>query len=145
MTVDEFEARQILTPSPNSTPYTDPSDLADGLVIYFQEEVGGLIDFDTAALATADSHFAAHPPKLGLKRDFLLNDYIPTIGAFLGEVLVREGGGTWIVREPIMKSRVAIGERETDPFWIAHQAIFDCSNLQDAYNNIVNPPNNSFK
>lgn len=135
-TVDEFESRPVLSPSSTNMPYTDPADLADGLVIYFQEEIGGLIDYDRAALSKADAHFAAHPPKSDFTQDFLLNNYIPTIGAFLGEVLMREAGGEWIVREPIMKSRVVVRGKEIDPFWIAYQVVFGGATLLEAYDSI---------
>jgi len=140
-TVEDLESRQVLMPSPDSFPYTNPEELAGGLPIYMQEDAANIDEvmrYTRSALKAVDAHFATHVPKKDIEHEFLLNNFTPTVGAFLGEVLIHEGGGKWLLKTPIMKSRIAINGKIVDPFWIAYQVIFNGTKLLERYDETIN-------
>ncbi|HEX5753436.1 MAG TPA: hypothetical protein VFZ09_44975, partial [Archangium sp.] len=58
---------------------------------------------------------------------------VPAIGAYLGEVLVRNLGGRWIPRQKLEEAQVLVGNRVWLPFVRARnymrsrQSLLDCS------------------
>lgn len=65
-----------------------------------------------------------HAPRRQAPPPVLVERYLASLGAFLGEVLVRERGGRWITRAPAPLSTVKVGRRELDPFRQAYETLF---------------------
>lgn len=136
-TAEELERREVLDhEGPVGEPrvsQTDPETLAEDLVVYLHEDVRAVFEASRATLVALDTYFTDRPPTREYKPEFLLNDFVPRLGAFLGRVLIEQGGGEWSVRRPVMTSRVVAGTTEIDPFWLAFRATYDHSSLVDAY------------
>ncbi|MBJ6766186.1 hypothetical protein JGU66_36010, partial [Myxococcaceae bacterium JPH2] len=49
-------------------------------------------------------------------RDVIEGHTIPALGVYLGDVLVRRLGGTWVLREKMEESQVRVGKRVWLPF-----------------------------
>jgi len=56
---------------------------------------------------------------------------VPAIGAYLGEVLVRNLGGRWIPRQKLDQAQVLVGNRVWFPFVRAHRYMRSCQSLMD--------------
>ena len=107
----------------------DPEEAAENIIVYHHGLVPDVFDKTRAALRGLDTHLGERAPSRehrlsGYKISFLHENMLPELGSYLGEVLVRERGGRWVVRAPLMKSRVMIGEREINPYRLAYQVIF---------------------
>lgn len=126
--------REIVDAS--GAPYRDPDDAAEAIVVYFHalDEVEGgvpeVFDANLASLAAIDRVFRIendlkrpHAPRQ-YKTEFRDEHLIPELGAYVGRVLCKVGGGTWRAKAPLMKSRVVLGTREVDPFRIAYEAAY---------------------
>jgi len=140
-TADEFEQHEVFEhEGPVGEPrvsQTDPETLAEDLVVYLHEDVRAVFEASRATLVALDTYFTDRPPTREYKPEFLLNDFVPRLGAFLGRVLIEQGGGEWSVRRPVMTSRVIAGTTEIDPFWLAFRATYDHSSLADAYDRAI--------
>jgi len=142
MDAQEFEQRDVLQPEGvdgvPGPPYTDPTDLADGIPIGLQEDIHVVLRYTRSDLERLDAHFSTHPPTREFKPNFLLNDFVPALGAYLGTVLAREADGEWIVCEPIMKSRILLQGEEIDPFWIAYRIVYEGGSFLEAFDRLIN-------
>ena len=56
---------------------------------------------------------------------------VPAIGAYLGEVLVRNLGGQWIPRQKLEEAQVLVGHRVWFPFVRARHYMASCQALLD--------------
>lgn len=119
--------------SPHGEPYTIPGHLAAQLVVYLHTEVEEVFTKTGKALSALDHYLAIHPQQIEYKPAHLMEEFIPALGAYLGEVLVKELGGQWIVRKPIGQSVVKINGHEISPFRQAYQAIYENAKLKDVY------------
>jgi hypothetical protein len=126
----------------DGTPYATPDDAAESIVTYHhaaepdEPAVPEVTTGDRASLAALDRHFAITEPRFRepLRRpfhprtaytpDFLEQHFVAELGAYLGRVLVKAAGGQWVVRAPLMKSRIKLGAREVNPFRAAFAAVF---------------------
>ncbi|MCK8503186.1 hypothetical protein [Myxococcus fulvus] len=111
-------------------------DLSEGLVALLHTEVPSIMKATPESLTDLDFHFwKTHFPER-YTRDVLDGHTIPALGAYLGEVLVRRLGGTWVLRQKREESQVRVGTRVWLPFLRArrymqsHQALLDCSLTQ---------------
>lgn len=129
---DNFENQVVL--SPDGEPYSDPTDLAELLIVFLHTDVEEVFNYSQSALEALDSYFGKHPQKLEYKHEHLIKELIPALGAYLGEVFVRELGGNWIIREPLLKSTVVINGKEISPFKAAYKVIYEPARLLDIYN-----------
>ncbi|EDX71720.1 hypothetical protein MC7420_2386 [Coleofasciculus chthonoplastes PCC 7420] len=123
--------------SPDGIPYANPSDLAEQLVVFLHTDVEEVFTYSRSALEKLDTFFTEHPQKLEYKEQHLQKEFIPALGAYLGEVIVQELGGDWLVREPLLKSTVTINDREVAPFQYAYQVVYDDKKLLDLYNSML--------
>jgi len=123
-------------------PFAHPDDAAECVVIYHhaaepdEPAVPEVTAGDRASIAALDRHFAIIEPQFRdpLRRpfhpataytgEFLAQHFVPEFGAFLGRVLVKTARGKWIVRAPLMKSRIKLGTRELNPFRAAFATAF---------------------
>ena len=123
-------------------PFAHPDDAAEFVVTYHhaaepdEAAVPEVTAGDRTSIAALDRHFAIIEPRFRepLRRpfhpattytkDFLEQHFVPEFGAFLGRVLVNTARGKWIVRAPLMKSRIKLGTRELNPFRAAFATAF---------------------
>lgn len=69
------------------------------------------------------------------QKNFLLQDYVPALGAYLGEMLVKQRGGAWERGPSIPRSSITVGTRVFDPFRHAFDVVFyyaSCLELLDS-------------
>lgn len=130
--ISRLEQQIVL--SPDGTPFVDPDDLAEAIVVYFHSDLNEVFGYSLSALRALDAHFSQHPPRYEFKQEFLDADLIPALGAYLGKVLARELGGRWLMRDPIMKSTVIKERNERNPFRDAYSVIMEGKHLVEAYN-----------
>ena len=123
-------------------PYAHPDDAAEFVVTYHhaaepdEPAVPEVTAGDRTSIAALDRHFAIIEPKFReplrcpfhpattYTKDFLEQHFVPEFGAFLGRVLVNTARAKWIVRAPLMKSRIKLGTRELNPFRAAFATAF---------------------
>jgi hypothetical protein len=77
---------------------------------------------DRSSLEALDRHF--HQARHLRPRASIGYRILVALGAYLGHVLVRELGGSWTVRRPLMRSRVRAGGRALNPFLAGYKAFF---------------------
>ncbi|MBU8901026.1 hypothetical protein KRR26_36105 [Corallococcus sp. M34] len=91
-------------------------DLSEGLVAVLHTEVPSIMDETPESLTDLDFHFwKTHFPER-YTRDVIEGHTIPALGVYLGDVLVRRLGGTWVLREKMDESQVRVGKRVWLPF-----------------------------
>lgn len=132
---DEFLNQTLL--SPDGEPYSDPSELSASFVTFIHTKVREVFQPTEAALAALDKYFAAHPQRREYSREHLLQEFVPALGGFLGEVLVKNLGGEWVAREPLPQSAVKIGGKEVSPFRAAYRVVFGDAKLVDEFREAV--------
>jgi hypothetical protein len=128
---EAFEYLEVLTTECGR--YTDPNYLAEMLRVYLHEEVQNLASYSRQALECLDLYFSQHAQATEYNTDHLMKEFIPALGAYLGQVVVEQLGGKWIVREPLMRSVVVVAERELRPFRHAYQCIYQGVSLTTFY------------
>lgn len=123
----------------------DPEVAAESFrVLYEQQPTVTIANADRAALAALDAHYSIvafarrrFHPRHAFQTDHLLGTVLPSLGAFLGCVIVQTAGGRWQLAEPLMCSRVAIGERVVNPFRAAYDAVYFDVPLVELYDRLV--------
>jgi hypothetical protein len=90
--------------------------LAELLVALLHTEVPSIFDTSPESLTDADSHFWRRDFPTRYPRDVIDERAVPSIGAYLGEVLVRHLGGQWIPRKNLEEAQVRVGTRVWFPF-----------------------------
>ncbi|RKH45179.1 hypothetical protein [Corallococcus sicarius] len=91
-------------------------DLSEGLVAVLHTEVPSIMKETPESLTDLDFHFwKTHFPER-YTREVLDGHTIPALGAYLGDVLVRRLGGTWVLRQKLEESQVRVGQRVWLPF-----------------------------
>ena len=121
-------------------PITDPSDLAEMLVVFLQGEVDEAWKYSRAALEAIDAHFAAHPQTIEYKPEHLQQEFLPALGAYVGEVLVRNLKAKWVEREPLPRSTVKLGDAEVSPFEVAYRSVYEGARLSDVFDRLAQLP-----
>jgi hypothetical protein len=121
-------------------PVTDLKELAEMLVVFLQEEVADATDYSRTALAALDAHFAEHTQRKEYKPEHLNKEFLPALGAYFGEVLVRNLKAKWVKREPLPRSTVKHGDAEVSPFEVAYRSIYEGARLADAFDRLAQLP-----
>lgn len=113
-------------------------------VLYEQQPAVALATADRAALAALDAHYSIvafarrrFHPRHAFQTDHLLGTVLPSLGAYLGCVIVQTTGGRWELASPLMRSRVVIGERVVNPFRAAYDAVYLDVPLVELYDRLV--------
>ncbi|QRK04414.1 hypothetical protein JQX13_29630 [Archangium violaceum] len=112
------------------------SDLAEHLVALLHSEVPSVFDATPESLTEADFYFWREEFPKSRLREAIDEHAVPAIGAYLGEVLVRNLGGRWIPRQKLEEAQVLVGNRVWLPFARARhymhsrQALLDYSLTQ---------------
>ncbi|HYO58033.1 hypothetical protein [Archangium sp.] len=106
-------------------------DLAERLVALLHTQVPSVFHQTPESLTDADFYFWFEDfPKRRL-REAIDAHAVPAIGAYLGQVLVRNLGGQWIPRQKLMEAQVLVGKRIWLPFVRAHHYMRSCQDLLD--------------
>jgi hypothetical protein len=137
-TTEELEDVTVLDAT--GDPVTDLKELAEMLVVFLQGEVNEAGDYSRAALEAIDEHFAKHPQRKEYKPEHLNKEFLPALGAYLGEVLVRNVKAKWVEREPLPKSTVKHGDTEVSPFEVAYRSVYEGAKLADAFDRLARLP-----
>ncbi|MFE8604192.1 hypothetical protein [Archangium violaceum] len=109
------------------------SDLAEHLVALLHSQVPSVFEATPESLTDADFYFWSEEFPTSRLREAIDEHAVPAIGAYLGEVLVRNLGGRWIPRQKLEEAQVLVGNRVWLPFIRARnymrsrQSLLDCS------------------
>ena len=86
---------------------------------WFGPQIKEKIDFSPGWLHYIDAHFWAATPIPSMPH----NLYLPYVGAYLGEIIIRHLGGRWVPRENIDEAQIVVGDRVWLPFLRANHAL----------------------
>ncbi|HEX5753740.1 MAG TPA: hypothetical protein VFZ09_46560 [Archangium sp.] len=106
---------------------------AEHLVALLHSEVPSVFKATPESLTDADFYFWREEFPKSRLREAIDEHAVPAIGAYLGEVLVRNLGGKWIPRQKLEEAQVLVGNRVWLPFARARnymrsrQSLLDCS------------------
>ncbi|HEX5754047.1 MAG TPA: hypothetical protein VFZ09_48135 [Archangium sp.] len=92
------------------------STLAEHLVALLHSEVPSVFAATPESLTDADFYFWREEFPKSRLREAIDDHAVPAIGAYLGEVLVRNLGGRWIPRQKLEEAQVLVGNRVWLPF-----------------------------
>jgi hypothetical protein len=92
------------------------STLAEHLVALLHSEVPTVFEATPESLTEADFYFWREEFPKSRLREAIDEHAVPAIGAYLGEVLVRNLGGRWIPRQKLEEAQVLVGNRVWLPF-----------------------------
>jgi hypothetical protein len=107
--------------------------LAESLVALLHSKVPSVFHASPESLGDVDYHFWFESFPERYERHLVDARAVPAIGAYLGEVLVRNLGGEWIPRRKLEEAQVRVGQRVWLPFVRAwrymrsRQSLLDCS------------------
>ncbi|WNG32473.1 hypothetical protein F0U61_01760 [Archangium violaceum] len=104
---------------------------AEHLVALLHTEVPSVFDATPESLTDADFYFWREEFPKSRLREAIDEHAVPAIGAYLGEVLVRNLGGTWIPRQKLDEAQVLVGNRVWFPFLRARHYMRSCQSLLD--------------
>jgi len=114
----------------------DYGDLAESLVAALHTQVPGIFDATPESLTDLDFFFWKDNFPERYQRDLIDEHTVPALGAYLGGILVRRLGGTWVPRQKREESQVRVGTRVWLPFLRArrymqsHKTLLDYSLTQ---------------
>jgi hypothetical protein len=92
------------------------NDLAAYLVAVLQFDVPSVLEATPESLTEADFYFWHDEFRTKCFREASQEQGVPAIGAYLGDVLVRNLGGRWIPRQKLEEAQVLVGDRVWLPF-----------------------------
>ncbi len=110
--------------------------LSEYLVALLHAEVPSVFEQTPESLTDVDFQFWVENFPETFERQNIDQRAVPTVGAYLGQVLVRRLGGQWIPRKKLEEAQVRVGQRVWLPFVRAHrymrsrQALVDFSLTQ---------------
>ncbi|QRK07381.1 hypothetical protein JQX13_46395 [Archangium violaceum] len=90
--------------------------LAEHLVALLHTEVPSVFEATPGSLVDVDFYFWREEFPTSRLREAIDEHAIPAIGAYLGEVMVRNLGGRWIPRKKLEEAQVLVGNRVWLPF-----------------------------
>ncbi|MFP2929014.1 hypothetical protein ACLESO_28205 [Pyxidicoccus sp. 3LG] len=108
-------------------------ELSESLVAALHTKVPSLFDATPESLTDLDFYFWRESFPERYERDLIDEHTAPALGAYLGGLLVRRLGGTWVPRRKLEESQVHVGKRVWLPFLRARrymqsrQALLDYS------------------
>jgi hypothetical protein len=89
---------------------------AEKLAALLHKEVPSVMEASPASLPLMDYHFWHFEYAEEFDRQDIETDLVPAIGAYLGDVIIRNLGGHWIPRKKIDESQLVLGDRVWLPF-----------------------------
>jgi hypothetical protein len=111
--------------------YQHYSYLAELLVALLHSQVPSVFDATPESLTDVDSYFWREEFPTSRLPEAIEAHAVPAIGAYLGQVLVRNLGGRWLPRNNLMESQVLVGHRVWFPFLRAHHYMRSQQSLLD--------------
>ncbi|NNB94288.1 hypothetical protein HI113_10265 [Corallococcus exiguus] len=106
-------------------------DLSEGLVAALHTKVPSIMDETAESLTDLDFYFWRENFPERYTRELIDSHTAPALGAYLGDVLVRRLGGTWVPRQKMEESQVRVGKRVWLPFLRARRYMQSCQSLLD--------------
>ncbi|NVJ05430.1 hypothetical protein HUW63_09310 [Myxococcus sp. AM001] len=94
----------------------DYGDLSEQLVAALHAQVPSIMNETPASLTDLDFYFWRENFPERYTRDLIDEHTAPALGAYLGGMLVRRLGGTWVPRRKLEESQVRVGRRVWLPF-----------------------------
>ncbi|MBZ4336034.1 MULTISPECIES: DUF3396 domain-containing protein [unclassified Corallococcus] len=91
-------------------------DLTEGLMAALHTKVPSILDATPESLTDLDFYFWRENFPERYKRELIDTHTAPALGAYLGGILVKRLGGTWIPRQNPEESQVRVGKRVWLPF-----------------------------
>ncbi|AFE04386.1 hypothetical protein COCOR_01927 [Corallococcus coralloides DSM 2259] len=91
-------------------------DLSEGLVAALHTKVPSIMDETAESLTDLDFYFWRENFPERYTRELIDSHTAPALGAYLGDVLVRRLGGTWVLRAKMEESQVRVGKLVWLPF-----------------------------
>ncbi|WIG94596.1 hypothetical protein [Myxococcus sp. SDU36] len=91
-------------------------DLSEGLIAGLHAKVPSIMDETPESLTDLDVYFWRENFPERYERQLIDSHTAPALGAYLGDVLVRRLGGTWVPRRKLEESQVRVGKRVWLPF-----------------------------
>jgi hypothetical protein len=108
------------------------SHLAELLVALLHTKVPCVFEATPESLTEVDYQFWHEEFPRVFEREHIDTHAVPAIGAYLGEVLVRNLGGQWIPRKKLEETQVLVGNRVWLPFVRAWRYMRSCQSLLDS-------------
>ncbi|WP_224362074.1 hypothetical protein [Hyalangium versicolor] len=105
--------------------------LAELLVALLHTKVPSVFKETPESLTDVDYQFWREQFPKVFEREKIDAHAVPAIGAYLGEVLVRNLDGKWIPRKKLEEAQVLVGNRVWLPFVRAHRYMRSCQSLLD--------------
>jgi hypothetical protein len=105
--------------------------LAERLVALLHSEVPSVFKETPESLTDADFYFWHEEFPRTRLREVIDAQGVPAVGAYLGEVLVRNLGGRWIPRRNLMEAQVLVGDRVWLPMLRAQRYMASRESLLD--------------
>ncbi|WP_163786229.1 hypothetical protein [Myxococcus vastator] len=106
-------------------------DLSEGLVAALHTKVPSIMEETPESLTDLDFHFWRENFPERYTRELIDEHTAPALGAYLGDVLVRRLGGTWVPRQKLEESQVRVGRRVWLPFLRARRYMQSRQSLLD--------------
>ncbi|MCP3168846.1 hypothetical protein [Myxococcus qinghaiensis] len=110
---------------------TSYGDLSEGLVAGLHTKVPSIMDSSPESLTDLDFYFWRESFPERYERQLIDSHTAPALGAFMGDVLVRRLGGTWVPRQKMEESQVRVGKRVWLPFLRARRYMQSRQSLLD--------------
>lgn len=105
--------------------------LAEHLVALLHTKVPSVFKETPESLTDVDYQFWHEEFPRVFEQHNIDEHAVPAVGAYLGEVLVRNLGGLWIPRKKLSEAQVRVGNRVWLPFLRAHRYMRTCQSLLD--------------
>ena len=105
--------------------------VAEHLVALRHKKVPSIFNETPESLTELDFHFWREDFPEVFERQKIDEHLVPPIGAYLGQVLVRNLGGEWVPRKKLEESQVRVGQRAWLPFDRAWRYMRSCQSLLD--------------
>lgn len=106
--------------------------LAERLVALLHTDVPSVFEATPESLTDVDFHFWHQDFPERFERWKVDEHAVPAVGAYLGEVLVKNLGGRWLPRKKLEEAQVLVGERVWLPFLRAQRYMRSTQALLDA-------------
>ncbi|MFL5345347.1 MAG: hypothetical protein ACJ8AT_11165 [Hyalangium sp.] len=106
--------------------------LAEYLVAMRHTDIPSVFEQTPESLSDVDAGFWLENFPETFERQLIDQRAVPTIGAYLGEVLVRHLGGQWIPRKKLEEAQVRVGQRVWLPFVRAYRYLRSRQSLLDS-------------
>ncbi len=106
--------------------------LAEYLVAMRHTEIPSVFEQTPESLSDVDAEFWLENLPETFERQLIDQRAVPTVGAYLGQVLVRHLGGQWLPRKKLEEAQVRVGQRVWLPFVRAHRYLRSRQSLLDS-------------